>query len=230
MPDRAVRTYTAKEIERLGENYLEGHFGSAVPVPVDVDFLVEKAEGIDLDFYPKLRANYGILGGVWREIDTGELFIYIDEDLADDDSPLGWARYRMTVAEELAHVHLHRGLIDGVSSAEDFHALHNHSQWKEIERNAKRFAAAILIPVSTLGFEAGRAYEQIVRRPEIRPRIRDADAFDRWLEPVKKWLCKVLSLRFEVSEAAMNHRLGEWPAKIYDRVERALEAGSDALL
>jgi len=88
MPAREVRTYTAKEIERLGENYLEGHFGSAVPVPVDVDFLVEKSEGIDLDFYPKLRANYGILGGVWRDVDTGELFIYIDEDLENTSDPL----------------------------------------------------------------------------------------------------------------------------------------------
>ncbi len=230
MPASGVRISTAKELERLGENDLESRFGLALRAPVDVDFLVEKSEGIDLDFYPKLKANHGILGGVWRDVDTGELFIDIDEDLADDDSPLGWARYRMTVAEELAHVQLHRTLIDAINGAHDFHVLHNHPQWNDIERNAKRFAAAILMPASTLSMEAGRSYAHIVGRPEIRPRLREADAASRWSDPVTKWMCKELALRFEVSETAMKHRLGEWPARINDRVTQSLDAGSDSLL
>jgi hypothetical protein len=55
-------------------------------------------------------------------------------------------------------------------------------------------------------------------------------ASKRWEPHIKKRLCVEMAKRFEVSEAAMNHRLGEWPAEVYKHVERALESGSDALL
>ena len=52
----------------------------------------------------------------------------------------------------------------------------------------------------------------------------------RWEPHIKKRLCTEMARRFEVSEMAMNHRLGEWPAEVYKHVERALESGADTLL
>jgi hypothetical protein len=120
MPADWVRTYTFTELERLATAYLARQFGADVLIPVDVDLLVEKAEGITLDIWPKLQANHKVLGMVMRDVGSGELFIFIDEDLADNDTPNGLARYRTTVAEELAHVHLHRTVIDEIKSPDDY--------------------------------------------------------------------------------------------------------------
>lgn len=230
MPERLVRTYSVTELERMAHDYVTRHLGSAIPIPIDVDHLVEQAEGLDLDYYPKLQANHGVLGGVWRDIDSGGIYIFIDQDLADDDRPNSWARYRMTVAEELAHLQLHRVLIEGVASPGDFKALHSHAQWDEIERNAKRFAAAILMPSSALARESARVYEEIVGQPTIRSQLHKDGASTQWLEPIQKWLCDALAKRFEVSNLSMTHRLTEWPAKIAERLERSLEMDSDTLL
>ncbi len=74
--ENRVRTYTVAELERLATEYLAQHFGPDVLIPVDVDLLVEKAEGITLDVWPKLQANHKVLGMVLRDVGSGELFIY----------------------------------------------------------------------------------------------------------------------------------------------------------
>jgi len=87
MPADRVRVYTVAELERRATDYLARQFGAEVLVPVDVDLLVEKAEGITLDVWPKLQSNHKVLGMVLRDVGSGALFIIIDEDLADNDTP-----------------------------------------------------------------------------------------------------------------------------------------------
>jgi hypothetical protein len=58
-----------------------------------------------------LKANYAIEGGVWRDAATGKLLVGIDEDVMDDDSQKGVARYRTAVAEQLAHLLIHREVV-----------------------------------------------------------------------------------------------------------------------
>ena len=60
----------------------------------------------------------------------------------EDESPKGYGRYRMTVGEELAHIHLHREMIEQIKNPDDFRKLHNHAQWADVERDATRYAAA----------------------------------------------------------------------------------------
>jgi len=226
-----VRTYTVGELDRLATDYLAQHFGPDVLIPVDVDLLVEKAEAITLDVWPKLQANHKVLGMVLRNVDSGELFIYIDEDLADNDTPNGLARYRITVAEELAHIRLHRSLIEAIQGPDDFRKLHSHTQWAEIERNAKKFAAMLLMPTQPLMVVAREVYRQIAGQPQIREQLnKSVSATKRWEPHIKKRLDLEMAKRFEVSEMAMPYRLGEWPAEVYKHVERALESGSDTLL
>jgi Zn-dependent peptidase ImmA (M78 family) len=226
-----VKTYTVRELENLSRKYLARYFGDDVLIPVDVDLLVEKAEGIVLDFWPKLRANYNTLGMVARDANSGEFLVFIDADLADNESPGAQAQYRVTVAEELAHIHLHRSLIEAVVTPKDFRELHNHSQWAEIERDARKFAGMLLMPTKQLMIQAREIYSQIVRQPQIQAElIRSVSAKDRWASPIKKWLCHQMARRFEVSERMMDHRLGEWPSDVYKHVDGALEVGSDTLL
>jgi hypothetical protein len=78
MPADRVRIYSVAELERLATEYLDRQFGADILIPVDVDLLVEKAEGIILDVWPKLQANHKVLGMVLRDLDSGELFVFID--------------------------------------------------------------------------------------------------------------------------------------------------------
>ena len=213
MPFDKLPTYSVRQLESKADQYLSDYFGPDVPIPVDIDLLVER-EGIDLDEWPKLRTNHGIEGGVWRDMDTGRLFIFIAEELMADESPKGYGRYRMTVAEELAHIHLHRAVIEQIDTLAKFRELQAHKRWADIERDAKRYAAALLMPGKALLERAERVYAQLVRQAGT-----DNAA------AVKKWLCSLLAKEFEVSETAMHHRLGEWPMKIYSRVEQALHDG-----
>ena len=58
MANDRVRTYTVRELERQATDYLARQFGADVLIPVDVDLLVEKTEGLILDVWPKLQANH----------------------------------------------------------------------------------------------------------------------------------------------------------------------------
>jgi hypothetical protein len=218
MVPEELPVFQAAEIERRASAYLLQKLGYDPAIPIDIDFLVESGEKLDLEDYPGLRANYGIEGGVWKDLETGSLKIYVDDGLMGDESPSGWARYRMTVAEELAHIKLHREIIDAMKTAADFRVLHTHPQWQEVERNAKRFAAAILIPARRLMPQARESYRSIVRVAGTSNR-----------DAVKKWMCKALADRFQVSQTAMNLRLSEYPVRVYKHVDEALDDGLEEM-
>jgi hypothetical protein len=142
-PTSLLRTYKVEELERIAQAQIK-EFGGQFTVPVDIDYLIETLPGVQLDYYPALMANHQILGMVCREADTDRYLIFIDEGLADSESQR--ARYRMTVAEEYAHLLIHRPAIETVQGIEDFRALQKFRKWYECERNAKRLAAMILMP------------------------------------------------------------------------------------
>jgi hypothetical protein len=203
-------------LEREATQFLQTHLGPDVPIPVDVELLIERIEGLDLDWWPALRVKYGVAGGVWRDADTGELFIFIDEKVMEDDSPRGVGHYRTTVAEELAHVHLHRKVIEKIDSPKGFQQLHVEITGTRVERNAKRFAAALLMPSDKLWEEARTVYRQLVQRVGT-----------DHSEPILKWLCSLLSQKFRVTETAMAIRLKE--LRVNDAVEAALYRGYSSL-
>jgi hypothetical protein len=105
--------YPNHELEKKASQFLATQYGSVVRIPVDVEWLLDTL-GVDLDCYPALRANYFIEGGVWRDTQTGRLTVFIDEAMMDDHSARGVTRYRTTVAEELAHLLIHREIIDQI--------------------------------------------------------------------------------------------------------------------
>ncbi len=207
-------TYDVPEIERLAREFLGQHFGSDIIVPVDVDLLVERVDSVDLDYWPGLRANHGIEGMIARDPETSRLFVFIDDRLADTQP----TRYRMTVAEELGHLVLHPKMIDQVQTPADFKQLQQHYRWKQMERNAKRFAAAILMPGGALTLQAERLYPRLVKVAGYG----NAPA-------ILGQLAVTLAKRFEVSTQTMEYRLDEWPMRIKNRVEEAVRDRVDFL-
>jgi hypothetical protein len=207
-----LQTFSDDFLEGEAAQLLQKHLGPDVPIPVDVELLIERMEGVDLDCWPGLQKRYGVEGGVWVDADTQQLFVFIDEEMMDDESPGGVGRYRTTVAEELAHVHLHRPVITQIDGPSGFQQLHNEIYQTRVERNAKRFAAALLMPPDKLRQEAGTVYRQLVQRI-------GTDHPD----PIRKWLRAQMAQKFKVTEWAMDHRLKEMG--VYLRVQDALQRG-----
>jgi hypothetical protein len=214
VPSGEIPTYSNEVLEEEATKLLEGRFGADIPIPVDVEWLTETLEGVDLDCYPALRSNYGVDGGVWREGDGGNLLVAIDEDLMDDDSPPGVARYRMVVAQELAHLIIHREAVSQVEGPDQFRSFHNRLVGTQVERDTRRLAGALLMPQKQLQDEANHVYRQLVQL------VGTGNA-----PAVQKFLCSRLAQRFKVSEKAMQHRLGEGPMPLRDQVEQALRKG-----
>lgn len=208
--------YTDIELENVAASFLGAHYGAAVRIPVDVDWLLAKL-GVGLDDFPALRDNYFVEGCVVRNTQTGKLTVYIDEKVMGNESAQGIARYRTTVAEELAHILIHRELIEQVDSADKFRQLHNQLQDAKVERNAKRLAAALLMPRESVWEAAGREYVYWVQRQGTDER-----------EALKLMMCGSLFHTFRVSHAAMNMRLKE--LKVYDAIEDAAYKGRPRLL
>ena len=76
-------SFTVTELERGAAEFLRKALPQGVQLPIDVDFLLETRQGVDLDYWPKLEANHGVVGAVLRDLDRDCLLIHVDEDLAD---------------------------------------------------------------------------------------------------------------------------------------------------
>lgn len=214
MPLGEPPTYSVAQIERKAHDFLQARLGHNVQIPIDVEILLERMDGVVLDVWPKLREGHGVAGMVLRDLDSGELLIHIDDWIADNVP--NW--YRSTVAEELGHIVLHRQMIDQVTEYAQFRELQNHGRWYEMERNVKRFGAAILMPAGHVIKQAASVY----------PRLVSVAGYDN-VPAIMKYMAYQLSKTFEVSQETMRYRLTEWPIKINEKVKSAMRDGLDYL-
>lgn len=203
----APRVYPVAEVERRGADLLRRHCSVPVPIPVDVDLLLEREPGITLDYRPGLRQVHGVVGVVVRYRGTDRLDVLIDAGVADHNPNF----YRFTVAEELGHVILHRPVIEQVRTLRAAKALQASEGYWRMDRNAKRFAAAVLMPPAEVLRDAAELYPQLVT----------AAGFGN-VEAVEAYLVDRLARRYRVSTQAMRIRLGEWPIRVLDRVAAAM--------
>ena len=195
-----MKVYYVAELERLTTDYLARRLGQTSLSPSTWTCWLRKSKASRWLSGPSSRPTIRFWGwsfGTWARVSA--LYVFVNEDLADNDTPNGLARYRMTVAEELAHVRLHRPLIDAIQSPDDFRKLHGHPQWKEIERDAKKFAAMLLMPTRSLMANAREVYGQIVGQPQICEQFSICRVSNRWEPQIKKRLCIAMAKRFQVS-------------------------------
>ena len=94
MPFDDLLTFGEDELERRAADLLRERYSSGIPVPVDIEWLLETTPDVDFDCYPALWANHAIDGDVWADRKSGGLLTCVDEGLMDDDSKRGVARYR----------------------------------------------------------------------------------------------------------------------------------------
>lgn len=216
-PGKHLRTYTAAQLESIARQLIQNLKKQGLfSIPVDIELIVERLYKIQIDVQRGLKEAHNILGMIGHLKDSDNIIILVDEDLFDLDSMR--LVYRMTVAEEFAHSLLHRQAILAVESDADFIALQSHHDWHTHDRNAKRLAAAILMPAEDILNDARNYYKELVDIAGFG----DADA-------VKKYLVKRLAEEYDVSQTSMEFRLNEWPIKVFDKVDQSIKYRLDFL-
>lgn len=208
-----VPTYSAAELERRAKTLLEERCQPTITIPIDIDLIVEKEPGVRLDILPAIKDRFGVAGVVCRSAE-GIFTILIDEQIADKNPNF----YRFTIAEEYAHVILHSSVINKIENLEAVYSLHQWERYWEIDRNAKRFAAALLMPAKHLVEDARNLYTRLV----------EAVGFGAPKAIIDR-LADRLSRSYQVSPAAMRIRLGEWPVQVIEKAERAISDELDFL-
>ncbi|MHB0945692.1 MAG: ImmA/IrrE family metallo-endopeptidase [Sedimentisphaerales bacterium] len=212
-PADLLREYTATELEHIADGYHSG-IGGRFEIPVDIDVLLENTPGVDLDIWPGLAANHSMLGMTGIDSETNRIFVYIDDKLADTSASM--RRYRMTVAEELAHILIHRPAIEAVSTVEDFRFIQNHPKWYIYERNAKRLAAALLMPASSVLNDARKLYSKMIDSLPVELKHSNPEA-------IKGMMASLLADKYEVSVGSMSFRLNEWPINVLAKIDHAMK-------
>lgn len=205
-----VPIYQATAIEHRVRQLLTDTFGEPLELPIDVEIILESMPGVFFDIWPHLKENHCVEGMVCRDTLTGELCVFVNQELADDYRY--HSRYRMTVAEELAHVILHREIIEQVTSPEDFVEIQRSRHWHAMDRNAKRYAAATLMPGDSVRKSARALYPRLV-----------AIAGYRNSSAILGTMTAKLAEDFMVSQQAMRIRLKEWPVNVEASVIQAMK-------
>lgn len=220
-PVDLLQTYTLAQLERIATSF---HNGVGFKIPVDIDKMLETYEDVevDLDYWPSLAANHKLLGMAGIDTDyPGKIFVFIDEGLADNTSQRN--RYRMTVAEEFAHIILHRKAIETVKHPDDFKLIQEHPMWRTFDRNAKWLAAALLIPAENVLSDTRELYQQIMAVLPKETKFLRGDI-------VKNKITALLAERYCVSCQAMEYRLKDWPVNVINKIDEAMREQLDFLL
>jgi Zn-dependent peptidase ImmA (M78 family) len=144
LSDSVVSGITNEDIELAVERLLEAYAVSIQPVtfPIPVESIAEHFLGYDLEITDEgLFTSGSILGGISFETNT----IFLNASIEDHDG-----RYAFTVAHEIGHHELHRDLyIKHVLDHSNI-LCREVSEKPLIEKQADRFAAALLVPRSLI--------------------------------------------------------------------------------
>jgi len=215
-----VPEYPVWEIEEKAESLLREAYRNRYPytIPltaVDVELVAERALGLRIHHMPALRSGFGVDGLLGRDRE-GRCIIIVDKDLFDHQNQ---HRYRFTFAEEVGHYVLHLGHLPKVTSSEQAIRLYLSIENSDTaERNAKRFAAALLMPMPSFERQAAGIYAA----------LRECASGNTGEQLINR-LVALLVKFFRVSPEAVRYRLTEYPARLIDRIQMALQEGLPTL-
>ena len=165
-----------------------------LPLPIPIEEWIERPLGYRFNISGQDELGEGVLGKAIPA--EGELFV--SEDLLEHEG-----RYRFTCAHELGHLVLHAKHVEAFRDS----SLPVMKGEKEVEREADRFAAALLMPVKLLARELKAVWHEQGLSLEALPLLRGDDVLTIWLW--RRCLIPALAERFGVSRAAMIYRVRE---------------------
>lgn len=209
-----ARKHTPREIEVKAAEVLRPAYPIEISIPVDIDRLAESHPMVD-EIAPiaSLENQFNVAAVLYRK-PNGHVAIIVDENTFDYQP----TRASFSIAHEFGHVVLHRKLWDGCNTLSQSVELHERIKsiyWRVIERDANRFASAILMPSSTMHELVPRLYTVLVEEYGYEPSF------------ILPKLCTQLAREYTVSAQALQIRLDE--LSLNNKIETALSFRSPYL-
>ena len=140
LPDAAIEDIFGDRIEEAADNLLDEYrdFAGEFRLPVPVESIAEHFLKYDLEITDEgLFSDPSFLGGISFETNT----IFVNASIEDHEG-----RYTFTIAHEIGHHVLHKDLYDELVADRSQILCREKKQKPLIERQADRFAAALMIP------------------------------------------------------------------------------------
>lgn len=185
-------------------------FAPSLEAPIDIEEIMELQLEIDPFPMPSFEEAFGIVG----TLGAGYRILFIDESVYKRQQ----ARYRFTAAHEIAHLVLHRDILDDLSthweqsptkSTEEWIRLYQstHPVIRTMEFQANYWASHVLAPNPTFLEAANRALLEYEAWYEAE-RLQGSDP-DNSFETVITSLCGQLKRIFLISHEMVRIRLEE---------------------
>ena len=140
LPDSAVENIFGELIEEAADHLLDEYrdFAGTFDLPVPVESIAEHFLNYDLEITDEgLFADPSFLGGISFETNT----IFVNASVEDHEG-----RYTFTIAHEIGHHVLHKDLYDQLVADRSQILCREEKRKPLIERQADRFAAALMMP------------------------------------------------------------------------------------
>ena len=140
LPDAAVEDIVGDLIEEAADHLLDEYrdFAGNFTLPVPVESIAEHFLKYDLEITDQgLFSDPTFLGGISFETNT----IFVNSSIEEHEG-----RYTFTIAHEIGHHVLHKDLYDELIADRSQILCREEKQKPLIERQADRFAAALMMP------------------------------------------------------------------------------------
>ncbi len=203
----AVPDYKLMDIEKIAQDFLSRYWSPSEQW-VDIETIIERDLDVLLDY--SACDSFDTIGTIGRRPSDNRLVVIVSEEIADRNPN----RYRFTLAQEVGHLLLHKGILESITIPEealDFHNSLTSEQYKRLEFDANRCAGAILMPQRQFRDAASDAYELWFGKMKSQS---DRILPDFLVKRVIDDLAKI----YQVSFQAAKIRLQGWPIKLYDDI------------
>lgn len=207
--------YTPGQLECMAAEMLRRRPDVPFRAPINVERLIESRDVV-IKPMDGLLNKFSVEGAVRTELLSRRITIYVDYHIFNGPDD---ARYGAVIGEELGHLTVHKAQIMQVKSVEDFLELRQCPQWRQIEKDARAFSAAIRMPELLITRRAESLY------PEIVNEFGYGDP-----HAIAKHVRNRLAELFVVPVEDMHARLVQWPCQVMARVIASVQDGRDTLI
>lgn len=216
MAKLCIPRYKPWDIENIAQEFLKVHWDPAKGW-VDIEAIAEQELDLLIDV---TRAEaFNVLGSICRRQCDGRLLIVVNEETFNR-RPLV---YRFTLAQEVGHLLLHKDIIEAIVTLDDlidFQEYLSDKQYKWLESDVNRCAAAILMPQHQFTDAACDLYEywcEQINGEGIK--IRTGGKY------LQKRIVTDLAKQYQVNPMPAKIRLQNWPIQLYDKILKSAQKG-----